>query len=190
LRLAIFGGTFDPVHNGHLAIAREAADKFSLDLILFIPAYQPPHKTGGPAASYEDRYRMVELACAADVRFLASKLELGAAPSYAIDTIHRARAEYPATGPLFFILGADAFAEIQTWYRQAEVIRQVEFIVISRPGYTFGVPNGAKVHRLDNLEIPISSTEIRRRLAASDLAVPVPKDVREYIDSHGLYRTG
>src|SRR4051812_29860577 len=115
MRLALFGGTFDPIHNAHLAVAREAADRFGLDRVLFIPAARPPHKQRGPHASYEDRVRMAELSTAADPRFQVSRLEEGTVRSYSIDTIEKARAGLSPGDELFFIIGADAFAEIQTW---------------------------------------------------------------------------
>src|SRR5580692_8339546 len=105
MRIAIFGGTFDPIHSAHLVVAREAAETFSLDRVLFIPAANPPLKEAG--ASYEDRYQMVELACAGEPRFKASRLEepRGSAKSYSIDTIERVKTE---NGEVFFVIGADA----------------------------------------------------------------------------------
>src|SRR5580693_6770416 len=117
MRTAIFGGTFDPIHSAHLIVAREAADRFSLDQVLFIPGDNPPHKAAG--APYEDRYRMVELACAADPRFVPSRLEEGVEKSYSIHTIERVQA--PGL-TVFFIIGADAYAEIRTWYRWEDVV--------------------------------------------------------------------
>src|ERR1700740_1867732 len=120
MTIAIFGGTFDPIHSAHLIVAREAADTFSLDRVLFIPAGNPPHK--GAGAPYEDRYRMVELACAQDARFIPSRLEEGHEKMYSIHTIERVRAE---NGELFFVIGADAFAEIETWHRWRDVVAAV-----------------------------------------------------------------
>src|SRR5689334_318123 len=111
---ALFGGTFDPVHNGHLAIAREAVARFDLDRVLFVPAGNPPHKLHGAAAPYEDRVRMAEFACEGYPRFEVSRIEAGTARSYSIDTIERLHAA--GVGSLAFLIGADAFAEIQTWH--------------------------------------------------------------------------
>ena len=104
MRTAIFGGTFDPIHSAHLEMARQAADQFGLDRVLFIPAGNPPHKHAD--TPFEHRYRMVELACAADPRFVASRLEEGDQKSYSIHTIERVKAD---NGEVFFIIGSDAF---------------------------------------------------------------------------------
>jgi nicotinate-nucleotide adenylyltransferase len=188
LRLAIFGGTFDPIHNAHLAAAREAAAAFELDRVSFVPAERPPHKAGVTHAPYEDRYRMVALACHDEPKFEASRLEQGTLGSYSIDTIEKVRARLDPGDELFFLIGADAFAEIQTWRRWPDVIRAVEFIVVSRPGHCYAVPEGARVHRLETVDLPVSSSEIRRRLACGDDRVDVPPAVLTYIRAHGLYR--
>jgi len=186
-RIAIFGGTFDPVHEAHLAVAREAADTFSLDRVLFVPAKTPPHKLGELHASFEDRLRMVELACAADRRFEGSRIEDRPGRSYSFDTVVLARQQCGAEAQLFFLIGADAFAEIRTWHRWEELMTLVEFIVVSRPGGAFEVPDGVKVLRLDTLQLPVSSSAIRQSLSRGELDVPIPEGVREYIRSHGLY---
>jgi nicotinate-nucleotide adenylyltransferase len=187
LRSAIFGGTFDPVHNAHLAVAREAARVSALDRVLFVPAARPPHKFGATFADYEDRFRMVELACAADPRFEPSRLEAGLEQSFSINTIERLRAQMPPGADLFFIIGTDAFAEVSTWRRWRDVVRLVEFIVVSRPGHLYQVPPGARAHRLETLELAVSSSTIRRKLEAGDFDVPVPETVLQYILERGLY---
>ena len=184
MRTAIFGGTFDPIHSAHLVVAREAADRFALDRVLFIPGANPPHKAAG--APYEDRYRMVEVACLADARFVASRLEEGEEKSYSIYTIERAQAPDQT---LFFIIGADAFAEIRTWHRWEDVIRAVEFIVVTRPGHVYTSPPGALVHRLDTVALPVSSSEIRQSLARGESPAELPAGVAAYIRSRGLYGT-
>jgi len=188
LRLAIFGGTFDPVHRAHLAVAREAAARFALDRVLFVPAARPPHKAGLTHAGYEDRVRMVELACATEPRFEVSRLEQGTVRSYSIETIGKVRAQFPGD-ELFFIIGADAFAEIKTWRRWPEVIESVIFVVVSRPGHDYEIPTGSKVLRLDSLDMPVSSSEIRRSLAAGGAPDAVPPAVLEFIRARGLYCT-
>jgi nicotinate-nucleotide adenylyltransferase len=184
MKTAIFGGTFNPIHSAHLAMARLAADRLGLDQVLFVPAGRPPHKEA--ATPYEDRYRMVEIACAGDHRFVPSRLEEGAAKSYSIHTIERVKATNP--DPLFFIIGSDAFAEIGTWYRWQDVISAVEFIVVARPGHSIDPPPGAIVHRLDDVALAVSSSEIRRLLASGKMPPEVPPAVADYIHEHGLYR--
>lgn len=189
MRLAIFGGTFDPIHLAHLAVAREAARRFGLDRVLFVPAAMPPHKAGVTLADYEDRYRMVELACADQPGLEASRLEAGTERSYSIYTIEKVRASLSPGGELFFVIGADAFAEIRTWLRWEDVVRAVEFIVVSRPGHRYAVPEGARVLRLETLELSVSSSEIRRKLAEGEASADLPPAVFAYIREHGLYRT-
>jgi nicotinate-nucleotide adenylyltransferase len=188
LKVAVFGGTFDPIHEAHLTVAREAARHFHLDQVLFVPASQPPHKRGATAASYEHRFRMVVLACQGERDFVASRLEEGAASSYSIHTIEKVKAGLGAGDRLFFLIGADAFAEIRTWYRWQEVIQAVEFIVMTRPGHQYEVPPGGKVHRLETLALPVSSSEIRARLAAGEEPSEVPPRVLGYVREQGLYR--
>lgn len=190
MRLGLFGGTFDPIHNAHLAVAREAADAFSLDEVWFIPNAIPPHKTPGRQASWQDRFRMVELACAADPRFHASRLEEAERKSYTIHTLEAVRALLKPGDQIFFLIGADAFAEIDIWFRKQDVFAMVEFVVVSRPGHLYTVPEGARVHRLESLQMDVSSTEIRQRLEAGDSNVPVPAPVLDYIRAHGIYTSG
>src|SRR6185437_3928985 len=150
MRTAIFGGTFDPIHSAHLVVAREAADTFLLDRVLFIPAANPPLKEA--SAGYEDRFHMVELACAADPRFLPSRLEEGRDKSYSIHTVERVK---ESNSEVFFIIGSDAFAEIGKWYRWEDVIAAVDFIVVARPGHAILAPRGARVHRLETVALPV-----------------------------------
>lgn len=187
LRIAIFGGTFDPIHNAHIRIAREAADSFSLDRVLFVTSGRPPHKTGMATTAFEHRHRMVELACQGDPRFVPSSLEQGRGKSYSIRTIRKVRATLSAGDRLFFLIGADAFAEIGSWYKSDEVVRSVEFIVVSRPGYTYPVPEGAIVHRLETLALPVSSSRIRSDFQQGQNAAELPLEVARYAEHHGLY---
>ena len=185
MKTAIFGGTFDPIHRAHLIVAREALRAFSLDRVLFIPAAHPPHKETGTA--YEDRYRMVELACADEPRFVPSRLEEGAATSYSILTIERVRAWPGVTPPLYFIIGADAFAEIRTWRRWEDVLASIGFIVVARPGHAYSIPRGARVHPLETVALPLSSSETRAALNRGEVPVDLPDAVTAYIREHGLY---
>jgi nicotinate-nucleotide adenylyltransferase len=190
LRTAIFGGTFDPIHCAHLRIAAEAADRFALDEVLFVTSGSPPHKAPGATTSFEHRHRMVELACAADPRFVPSRIEAGEGKSYSITTIEKVKARMPVGGQLFFLIGGDAFAEIGTWYRSAEVLAAVEFIVVSRPGYAYPAPEGAKVHRLESLALPVSSSRIRKGFQDGVNMDDLPPSVMSYAKQHGLYLRG
>ncbi len=187
MRLALFGGTFDPIHQAHLEIARRAADRFHLDRILFVPAAHPPHKAGVTHAPYERRVRMVELACQGNPGFAVSRLEEGTKQSYSIDTIEKVRAEMAAGDELFFLIGGDAFAEIQTWRRWRDVARAVRFLVVSRPGHIYEAPPEVRLERLDHLDLPVSSSQIRLALAAGERPAEVPPPVLDYIVEHGLY---
>lgn len=187
MRLAIFGGTFDPIHQAHLAMAREAAERFHLDRVLLIPASHPPHKSGLTSAPYEDRFRMVELACENESSLTASDLEKGPGPSYSIDTINKLRASLKPEDRLFFLIGADAFAEIETWHRWREVVAAVEFIVVSRPGHRYRIPEGSCVQRLETVDLPVSSSEIRGSLASGNPPADIPQKVLSYIYQRGLY---
>ncbi len=187
MRLALFGGTFDPIHNAHIAVAREAADHFQLSQVRLIPNAIPPHKLSHTTAAYSHRLAMVSLAAQADPRFAASRLEEGHQKSYSILTIERVRQELGPAANLFFLIGADAFNEIDTWFRWRDVLEQVEFIVISRPGYACAIPPGARVHRLETLQLDVSSTAIRRRLAAGEAPPELPPAVLQYIRVNALY---
>jgi nicotinate-nucleotide adenylyltransferase len=185
MRTAIFGGTFDPIHSAHLVVAREAAEAFSLDRVLFIPAANPPLKEAG--ASYDDRYRMVVLACEGEPRFVASRLEEGCEKSYSIHTIERVKS---MGGEVFFVIGSDAFAEIGSWYRWPDVVVAVDFIVVTRPGHSYTTPPGARVHRLETVALPVSSSEIRQTLSRGDVSEELPGAVADYIRARGLYGAG
>ena len=187
MRTAIFGGTFDPIHNAHLVMIRQSKERFGLDLILVVPAAHPPHKRGVTHAPYADRVRMAEIACEDEPGCEVSRLEEGTARSYSIDTIEKVRKSMAPRDELFFIIGADAFAEIETWYRWYDVVRSVTFIVVSRPHSQYSTPAGARVVRLDDLDVSISSSDIRRKLEDGDTHVDVPASVIEYIRQHNLY---
>jgi nicotinate-nucleotide adenylyltransferase len=184
---AIFGGTFDPIHNAHLAVARAAADRFGLRRILFVPAANPPHKAASAMAPFEDRLRMVELACESDPRFEASRIEEGPGPSYSITTVEKLLEA--GAGPLCFLIGADAFADIRLWHRWEDLVRLTEFIVVTRPEASYAVPPGARVQELSGLDLRISSSDVRDHLAESDSSIPLPAAVLAYIRRHDLYRS-
>jgi nicotinate-nucleotide adenylyltransferase len=157
--------------------------------LIFVPAAVPPHKSEGPFASFEDRVKMLEVACAesGEPRFSVSPIEQRFERSYSILTIEAMLSQ--GVSPLSFLIGADAFADIETWYRWHDVVRLVEFIVVTRPGAAWKLPEGARVRELTGLWLPISSSDVRRAIAHGDAAVPVPEAVSGWIRARGLYRS-
>lgn len=130
---------------------------------------------------------MAELACANEPSFEVSRTEESAARSYSILTIEKLEAA--GMGPLAFLIGADAFADIQTWHRWQDVVERVEFIVVTRPGAAYTIPPAARIRELNALSLPISSSDIRMRLQRGDDNVPLAPPVFDYIREHGLYRS-
>ena len=187
LDLALFGGTFDPIHNAHLTVARAARDAFGLNVLL-VPAAVPPHKRHQRTEPWHHRYRMVQLACADERQLEASDLEAHTERSYSIDTIERVLPL--VTGKLFFLIGADAFAEIRTWHRWEDVLASVDFVVVSRPGHAYNLPPGARVHTLERIELPVSSSAVREALARGEDPAELPAPVLAYIREHRLYGYG
>jgi nicotinate-nucleotide adenylyltransferase len=195
-RLGLMGGTFDPIHHGHLVAAVQARWQFQLDQVLFIPTGQPWQKPVGVSPA-EDRYRMTVIATASNPAFTVSRIEIDhPGPTYTVDTLRRLRSELGEATRLYFITGADAVLHILTWKDRDEVLALAEFIAATRPGYDLTklaerLP-GAR-DRLHLMEIPmlaISSTEIRARVAqGAPIQYLVPDGVVRYIAEHGLYRS-
>jgi nicotinate-nucleotide adenylyltransferase len=200
-RVGIMGGTFDPVHYGHLVTADEARWRFGLRAVIFVPNRHPPHKDPRDVSAPEHRYLMTFLATATDPHFSVSRLEIERpGPSYTIDTIHELRRQY-AADDLYYITGADALEQIlrDEWRETAELLRLCRFIAANRPGYRIepeqwsAVPPSLRAH-LDNIhtiEIPamaISSTDIRARVRdGRPIRYLVPEAVEGYIGKHRLY---
>jgi nicotinate-nucleotide adenylyltransferase len=190
------GGTFDPIHVGHLIIAEQVREQLHQDSVLFMPTGQPPHKPGRARSPAEDRYAMTVLATEGNPRFSVSRLEIERpGPSYALDTIRALRAESGADTDLTFILGADQALELMTWHRAAEVVRETRFVTVPRPGYDLGLlpqrlgPAAERVQVLPLRELAISASDIRARATAGlSLRYLVPEPARQYILTHGLYR--
>jgi len=189
-RICLFGGTFDPIHSAHLQIAEEAVRRIGLDRVLFIPAGNPPHKDAEGLTPYEDRLSMVEIACSRHPRFEASRLEEGKKRSYTVDTLRRFRASGHANDRVFFLIGADAFDEIETWKDWQELLKLTEFIVVARSGSEYRTIPGARVHPLSGLSLPVSSSTIRERLGAGEPVPELPGEVRRFIEERGLYGFG
>jgi len=193
--LGILGGTFDPIHYGHLVAAEEARHVFRLDSILFIPCGQPYHRPNPPLASAEDRYEMTRLAVASNSSFDVSRTEIDRpGPSYTVDTIQRLQRARP-NHVLHIILGTDAVEELSSWAQPERLLRSCRVIVVSRPGTPWAEVEqalpAAYLEHVDRLRVPglhISSTEIRQRAAEGrPLRYLVPDAVEAYIRERGLY---
>ena len=188
-RIGVFGGSFDPVHHGHLAIALAALEALPLDRVIFVPARRSPLKDSAPAASETQRLAMLERAIDGEKRFGVSRIELGRPdPSYTVDTLE----ELAPEGQLFLILGADAAGDFGRW-RRPERIRELATLVVARRPGTSGPPlDGATT--LDTPLMDISARELRERAARGrSLRYLVPDAVWRYIEEHGIYtlaRTG
>lgn len=190
------GGTFDPIHNGHLVAASEVAYTFDLDRVIFVPTGQPWQKDGTPVSCAEDRYAMTVLATEFDPRFDISRVDIDrVGPTYAVDTLTDLAVEladeFNGVPELFFITGADALAHIMTWRDHERVLELAKLVGVTRPGHALDDP-GLADGSLTLLEIPalaISSSDIRQRVATGHpIAYLVPAAVADYIDERGLYR--
>lgn len=205
MRLALFGGTFDPIHRGHLAIASAAADAFALDRVIVAPTGRQPLKLDPPVASFEDRLAMATLACtpasgAADSRLVVSSLDEpkpDESPNYTVDLLQRIAESNPGA-ELFVLTGADSFLTIRRWREPETLLRLYQWIAVSRPGSPLTEEQLAdlaltpserqRVHLLTSVHEDVSATELRRRLAAGDgCADLIPAPVATYIRRHRLY---
>ncbi len=197
LRIGILGGTFDPIHNGHLAVARAARRRYRLDLVYFIPCGQPPHKQQRSLSPFLHRFAMVALACSDEPTFVPSLLEAGPnlrgqQKSYSIDTVRRLRRLAPRA-KLYFVLGADAFLYLPMWKNVRQLVRLCDFIVATRPGTDLrqagrmALPHAA-VHLLGGVHVNVSASGIRQAVRRGrSLAGLVPSAVAEYIGKMRLY---
>ncbi len=230
MNIGLFGGTFDPIHRGHTALAEAAEERFGLKQIHFVPAHVPPHKQKQPLTPYLHRFTMLSLATAGNKNWIPSMLEApeeaqgpeakkAISPSYSIDTVRKLKAGFKNSDRLFFLIGIDAFLQIQTWHEPLELFRNCAFIVASRPGHSLAdVANalpeslrpktaatepfkqhpakgdlllpGVTVHLLEGLHHAISATAVR---AAAKAGKPLGKmldpAVADYIKKQGLYRS-
>jgi len=218
MRVVLFGGTFDPIHRGHLAIAAAAAQAFALDRVLFAPTGRQPLKPGGTAASFADRLAMVTLALAsastpptgnaqpATCNFLPSTLDAprsDGAPNYTVDTLTALALEYPGAS-LFVLTGADSFLDLPRWRSPHQLLALAEWIVVTRPGFpltpdlldlpqlaplALTAAQRARIHLLATVHDDVSATELRHRLHLGDPCPGLtPAAVAAYIQSHHLYR--
>lgn len=191
-RLGIMGGTFDPIHHGHLVAASEVADLFSLDRVLFVPTGQPWQKKNRSVTPAEDRYLMTTIATASNPRFSVSRVDIDrGGPTYTVDTLHDLHERYP-NAELFFITGADAVARMATWCDCTEMMSLATFVAVTRPGYSLEKmelgPLGDSVTMVEVPAMAISSTNIRARARANrPIWYLVPDGVVQYIAKEKLY---
>lgn len=191
-RIGIMGGTFDPIHLGHLVTAEQARADLHLDEVVFVPAGQPWQKDGTTSAQH--RYLMTVLATAANPSFTISRIEIDReGPTYTVDTLRAARAACP-DDELFFITGADAIVNILTWKSTEECLALATFVAATRPGHDVAtLHEQGLADRLLFLDVPalaISSSDVRTRFSAGrSVRYLIPREVEEYARKHGLYRT-
>ena len=191
-RLGVMGGTFDPIHHGHLVAASEVAHIFALDEVVFVPTGQPWQKDARKVSPSEDRYLMTVIATASNPRFSVSRTDIDrGGPTYTIDTLRDLRAERGDETELFFITGADALARILSWQHVNELFALAHFVGVTRPGHRLtghGLPTG----RVSLVEVPalaISSTNCRHRVAnGQPIWYLVPDGIVQYIAKRRLYR--
>lgn len=228
MKIGLFGGTFDPVHRGHIAVARAAMDRYKLGRIYFVVANFPPHKQNQPHTPFAHRYTMVALATAGEKAFLPSLLEApeelrtgesrSRKPNYSIETVRLLKQSLSKSDHLFFLIGMDAFAEIAKWHRAEALLRECDFIVAGRPGYSLAdvanalpkglrptaeitppfqkqaargdlVLPGATLHLLGDLRQSASATAIRQAInAGKSLDRFLHPSVANYIKKMGLYK--
>ncbi len=199
MRLGVFGGTFDPIHNGHLMVAQECRDRLGMDRVLFVPARLPPHKQVRSLTAPHHRMAMVRLAIASNPGFEASSIELSRpGPSYSVDTLLQLRQHQPEDTDMFFIMGADSLNDLASWRDPAGLLANCKLVVVSRPGAPAVEPArldclypGAdeRVIPLQVIGLDIASSDLRSRVAVGKtIRCQLPDDVIAYIESNKLYR--
>ncbi len=186
------GGTFDPVHHGHLVAASEVAARFALDEVVFVPTGQPWQKEAAAVSPAEDRYLMTVIATASNPRFSVSRIDIDRpGPTYTIDTLRDLRAERGEDEEVFFITGADALSEMLSWRDAEELVTLAHFVGVTRPGHVLADP-GLPEGRVSLVEVPalaISSTDCRERIGRNlPIWYLVPDGVVQYVHKRGLYR--
>lgn len=193
MRVGIMGGTFDPVHQGHLLAAELAREEAGLDEVWFMPSFVPPHKANGAAAAPDERLEMVRLAVEGHPFFRVTDVEIRkGGTSYSVDTIKLLTDKHPNVD-FSYIIGADMVMYLPRWHRIGDIVRQIGFIGLSRPGYELDpeqLPEEirSKVTLVPMVRMELSSTDIRRRLGEGrTIRYMVPERVRAYIEGRGLY---
>ena len=203
-RIGLFGGSFDPIHHGHLIVARAVAERHRLDRVLFLPSASPPHKASAGLTSADHRAEMVRIAIAGEPLFEFSDADLqGAAPSYTIDTVTRFRECFGSGTTLCWLIGGDWLGQLPTWRRATELIDACEIITAVRPGWDGAdwnalaeIVGAVRAEKLrsgitETPRIEVSSTDIRERVRQGrSIRFLTPERVCGYIAANGLYRTG
>ena len=196
MKTGLYGGTFDPLHNGHLKVAQSAKNLLQLDRIIFIPAGDPPHKTNQNITDKKHRLSMVSLACKAEGAQVSDWELLKKEKSYSIETIRHFKELYPED-ELFFIIGADSFRDLPSWWHYRELMELCSLVVVSRPDVLketllsrfAGDEKPPRVFFLDDIFVDISSTQIREMVKkGEDISRLVPSAVSDYILKNGLYK--
>lgn len=199
MKVGIMGGTFDPIHNGHLATAEAVKDSLALDLVLFIPSARPPHKRGRKVLEPEHRLAMTILATCSHPHYHVSTIEImRSGPSYAVDTIDALKSGFEPATRFYFILGADAALELSTWHHAQELVNKCFFVVATRQGTDFDMSSienqfapESREHliRVETPALEISSTDIREKIRSGrSIKYLVPELVEQYIIKENLYR--
>ncbi len=191
MKIGILGGSFDPIHKGHLALAQESARQFKLDKILFIPAALPPHKRKDAHLSPATvRAEMVRRAIEGEPRWELCEIELNrSGVSYTVDTLRELQGIYPSPHQLFFIAGADSFHDLKTWKDPEEILKLAEWIVAPRPSFQLPEPLPSRFHLLKMQLVQISATELREKIVrGEEISEWIPDQVREFLEDMKIYQ--
>jgi len=189
MRIGLFGGSFNPIHNGHLALARGAKRQLNLDRVIFIPAYIPPHKSPEELIDAQDRLNIVSLAIEAEPGFEVSSYEIDKkGKSYSVDTVRHFKANCAQDTELFFLIGADSLEELNTWKDADEILKLSYFGVCARPGFSID-KTSERIHEFTITPVDISSTRIRKDIrGGKGVSGSLPPPVEEYIGKKNLYK--
>ncbi|MEE8317448.1 MAG: nicotinate-nucleotide adenylyltransferase [Candidatus Omnitrophota bacterium] len=191
MRIGILGGTFNPIHLGHLYLARKVLDKLSLEKIIFIPTYLPPHKKNTGITEIRHRYSMVRLAIAGNRSFEVSDIEIKRkGRSYSVETLRQIRKRHGDSAEIFFITGSDSLKELDSWKGLKEILMLSRFVIVKRPG--FAIRNISRDFIMLDVDAKdISASSIRKMIKKGEpISGVVPKEVVSYIKRHGLYGYG